>query len=114
MLDSLYCHVFFFSGILKIFQTLAHRSTLSLSRQLDCFDCGFDCIAIPARFHGKTYGAFWDFALRKYETVCVGLYRLSVGGLRHPFAYTNPRRSTVIVPSDKAFVLSPSNLPRLE
>ena len=114
MLDSLYCHVFFFSGILKIFQTLAHRSPLGMDRQMDCFDCGFDCIPIPDRFVGKTYGAFWDFALREHETVCLGLYRIAQGGLRHPFCYTNPRRTALLIASDKAFVLCPSSLwPRM-
>jgi len=108
MLNSLFCHVFFQSGILKMFMSLAHRQRSSSNMRFVANDSGFACLMLPPGFARHPYLTLFEYCLFQHEVILLGLYRLASGGnTSHRFVFTNPPEDTVLHLDDMVFVLAP-------
>ena len=111
MLESLVSNSYHIPNIIKLFHGFAGirlNSEIELDSKLHLEVSHFRSIPIPEDFIGKTFGELFQ-ALSFIGVIPIGLMR---EGRRdhHPFVYTNPIWSLLLLESDYVYLLAPPSV----
>ncbi|MCK5266755.1 MAG: hypothetical protein KAR07_01185 [Spirochaetes bacterium] len=98
--DSLIYQSFYTPHLLDIFDEL-----FSTEDDMDRNTCEIYLINLPDKYSTKTYLELFNHLSLGYEIICIGLLRI---GDEQNYVFTNPSSNTKLKPSDKIYVLAPS------